>query len=247
MLQEKKIYGLVGKNIDYSFSKKYFNEKFIKQNFKNCIYNNFDIENLKELKKIFTINNLMGLNITIPFKEKIIPLLDSLNVDAFEIGAVNTVKITSDNKLIGHNTDYIGFTRAIKPYLTQKHKSAIILGTGGSSKAVKYSLNKLNISSINVSRKKTKGNLTYRELDSYKMKKCDIIINCSPVGTFPKIKESPKIPYQFINESHLCFDLIYNPQETKFLKESKKRNAITVNGLKMLELQAEESWKIWNM
>ena len=246
MLQEKKIYGLIGKNISYSFSKKYFNKKFIKTDFKNCCYKNFDLNNLENLNNIIKKNNIRGLNVTIPYKENIISLLDSLSLEATQIGAVNTIKIDSNKKLIGYNTDYIGFINSIKPLLNSKHKKAIILGSGGASKAIIYSLNKMNISSLIVSRNKLKGDITYQQLNSQKIKECQIIINCSPVGTYPNIDDYPKIPYEFINENHVCYDLIYNPNETKFLRESKKRNALTINGTKMLEIQAEESWKIWN-
>ena len=186
------------------------------------------------------------MNVTIPYKENIISLLDSLSLEATQIGAVNTIKIDSNKKLIGYNTDYIGFINSIKPLLNSKHKKAIILGSGGASKAIIYSLNKMNISSLIVSRNKLKGDITYQQLNSQKIKECQIIINCSPVGTYPNIDDYPKIPYEFINENHVCYDLIYNPNETKFLRESKKRNALTINGTKMLEIQAEESWKIWN-
>jgi shikimate dehydrogenase len=246
METEKNIFGLVGKNISYSYSKKHFNEKFKNLNLKNCQYENFDKPNLKDFEKIICVNNIKGLNITIPFKREIIPFLDSINIHAKKIGAVNTIKINSKKKLIGYNTDYIGFMKSIKPFLKKNHKKAIILGTGGASKAIIYALHMLNISTIQVSRIKSKGNITYKELDSKKMKECQIIINCSPVGTFPKINECPKIPYEHISESYICFDLIYNPKETKFIKESKKRNGVTINGEKMLEIQAEESWKIWN-
>ena len=246
MGSEKKIFGLVGKNISYSYSKKHFSEKFKNLNLKNCHYENFDMLNLEDFEKIICVDNIKGLNITIPFKREIIPFLDSIDIHAKKIGAVNTIKINSTKKLIGYNTDYIGFMKSVKPFLKKNHKKAIILGTGGASKAIIYALHMLNISTINVSRIKSKGDITYKDLDSKKMKECQIIINCSPVGTFPKINECPKIPYEHISESHICFDLIYNPKETKFIKESKKRNGVTINGEKMLEIQAEESWKIWN-
>jgi len=246
MGSEKKVFGLIGKNISYSFSKKHFSEKFKKLNLKNCRYENFDIPNLEDFEKIICSNNIKGLNITIPFKREIISLLNSIDINAEKIGAVNTIKINSKKKIIGYNTDYIGFIESIKPFLKKKHKKAIILGTGGASKAIIYALHMLNISTINVSRSKNKGDISYKDLDSKKMKECQIIINCSPVGTFPKINDCPEIPYEHINENHICFDLIYNPRETKFIKESRKRNGVTINGEKMLEIQAEESWKIWN-
>ena len=160
------------------------------------------------------------MNVTIPYKENIISLLDSLSLEATQIGAVNTIKIDSNKKLKGYNTDYIGFINSIKPLLNSKHKKAIILGSGGASKAIIYSLNKMNISSLIVSRNKLKGDITYQQLNSQKIKECQIIINCSPVGTYPNIDDYPKIPYEFINENHVCYDLIYNPNETKFLREN---------------------------
>ncbi|SUZ47890.1 uncharacterized protein METZ01_LOCUS744 [marine metagenome] len=169
-----------------------------------------------------------------------------LDLDAKKIGAVNTIKICSNNKLKGYNTDYIGFIKSISPLLNKTHKKAILLGSGGASKSIVFGLDKLNISSIIVSRSKEKGNITYEELNNEIINTCQIIINCSPVGTFPKINECPKIPYKYINSNHICYDLVYNPLQSKFLKESKKNNATILNGMEMLEIQAEESWKIWN-
>lgn len=246
MLPEKKIYGLIGKNINYSFSKNYFTNKFIKLKSKNCSYTNFDLLNIAEFENIILKNNLNGLNVTIPYKEKIIPYLDSLDLEAKLIGAVNTIKIDSNKKLKGYNTDYIGFLNSIKIHLTKKHKKAIILGSGGASKAIIHALKKLEITSITVSRNNLKGNLTYNDLDREVFNSCQIIINCSPVGTYPKVNECPNIPYQYIDSRHICYDLIYNPKETQFLKKSRLNNAFVINGMKMLKLQAEESWKIWN-
>ena len=246
MLPEKKTYGLIGKNINYSFSKNYFNNKFIKLKSKNCSYTNFDLLNIAEFENIILKNNLNGLNVTIPYKEKIIPYLDSLDLEAKLIGAVNTIKIDSNKKLKGYNTDYIGFLNSIKIHLTKKHKKAIILGSGGASKAIIHALKKLEITSITVSRNNLKGNLTYKDLDREVFNSCQIIINCSPIGTHPKVNECPNIPYQYIDSRHICYDLIYNPKETQFLKKSRLNNALVINGMKMLKLQAEESWKIWN-
>ena len=159
---------------------------------------------------------------------------------------VNTIKIDSNKKLKGYNTDYIGFLNSIKIHLTKKHKKAIILGSGGASKAIIHALKKLEITSITVSRNNLKGNLTYNDLDREVFNSCQIIINCSPIGTYPKVNECPNIPYQYIDSRHICYDLIYNPEETQFLKKSRLNNAFVINGMKMLKLQAEESWKIWN-
>lgn len=246
MLPEKKIYGLIGKNINYSFSKNYFTNKFIKLKSKNCSYTNFDLLNITEFENIILKNNLNGLNVTIPYKEKIIPYLDSLDLEAKLIGAVNTIKIDSNKKLKGYNTDYIGFLKSIKIHLTKKHKKAIILGSGGASKAIVHALKKLEITSITVSRNNLKGNLIYNDLDREVFNSCQIIINCSPIGTYPNVNECPNIPYQYIDSRHICYDLIYNPEETQFLKKSRLNSAFVINGMKMLKLQAEESWKIWN-
>ena len=246
MLLEKKTYGLIGKNINYSFSKNYFTNKFIKLKLKNCSYKNFDLLNILEFEDIISKNNLNGLNVTIPYKEKVIPYLDSLDLEAELIGAVNTIKIDSNKKLKGYNTDYIGFLNSIKIHLTKKHKKAIILGSGGASKAIVHALKKLEITSIIVSRNNLKGDLTYNDLNREVFNSCQIIINCSPIGTYPKLNECPNIPYQYIDSRHICYDLIYNPEETQFLKKSRLKKALVINGMKMLELQAEESWKIWN-
>tara|TARA_B100001079_G_scaffold266503_1_gene273749 strand:- start:314 stop:1057 length:744 start_codon:yes stop_codon:yes gene_type:complete len=246
MLQEKKTYGLIGKNISYSFSKSYFTNKFKKSNLEsNYTYENLDLDDINQFKNIIE-KKFNGFNVTIPYKEKIIEFLDLLDLDAKKIGAVNTIKICSNNKLKGYNTDYIGFIKSISPLLNKTHKKAILLGSGGASKSIVFGLDKLNISSIIVSRSKEKGNITYEELNNEIINTSQIIINCSPVGTFPKINECPKIPYKYINSNHICYDLVYNPLQSKFLKESKKNNATILNGMEMLEIQAEESWKIWN-
>ena len=247
MDQEKKTYGLLGKNIDYSFSKNYFLNKFKKLNLdSNYTYKNLDLNDLNQFRNIIEKKEFNGFNVTIPFKEKIIKFLDLLDSKAKKIGAVNTIKICSNYKLRGYNTDYIGFIKSIRPFLNKNHKKAILLGSGGASKSIVFGLNKLNISSIIVSRFKKKGDITYKELNSEIINKSQIIINCSPIGTFPKINECPKIPYNSINSNHICYDLVYNPIETEFLMKSKKNDAKILNGMKMLELQAEESWKIWN-
>ena len=247
MDQEKKTYGLLGKNIDYSFSKNYFLNKFKKLNLdSNYTYKNLDLNDLNQFRNIIEKKEFNGFNVTIPFKEKIIKFLDLLDSKAKKIGAVNTIKICSNYKLKGYNTDYIGFIKSIRPLLNKNHKKAILLGSGGASKSIVFGLNKLNISSIIVSRFKKKGDITYKELNSEIINKSQIIINCSPIGTFPKINESPKIPYNSINSNHICYDLVYNPIETEFLMKSKKNDAKILNGMKMLEIQAEESWKIWN-
>ena len=247
MLQEKKIYGLIGKKISYSFSKSYFTNKFKNSHLDSYYsYKNLDLDDINQFKNIIEQKKFNGFNVTIPYKEKIIKFLDILDSDAEKIGAVNTIKVCSNNQLKGYNTDYIGFIKSISPILNKKHKKALLLGSGGASKSIIFGLEKLNISSIVVSRSKEKGNVTYEELNNEIINASQIIINCSPVGTFPKINKCPKIPYKYINSEHICYDLIYNPLESKFLKESKKNNATILNGMEMLKIQAEESWKIWN-
>lgn len=236
-----KTYGLIGKNISYSFSRNYFANKFKKEDIKNSQYINFDIDNLSELNNIFNTDNF-GFNVTIPYKEVIIPYLDSLDFHAEKIGAVNTIKIENEKK-IGFNTDWIGFKKSIEPLLNSHHTKALILGTGGASKAVIYALDQLKIETLMVSRY---GEISYEDLSEEIIQNHAIIINCTPVGTFPNVDAAPEIPYHFITKNHLAYDLIYNPAETLFLKKCKEKGAVVKNGLEMLEIQAEASWKIWN-
>lgn len=236
-----KTYGLIGKNISYSFSRNYFANKFKKEDIKNSQYINFDIDNLSELNNIFNTDNF-GFNVTIPYKEVIIPYLDSLDFHAEKIGAVNTIKIENEKK-IGFNTDWIGFKKSIEPLLNSHHTKALILGTGGASKAVIYALDQLKIETLMVSRY---GEISYEDLSEEIIQNHAIIINCTPVGTFPNIDAAPEIPYHFITKNHFAYDLIYNPAETLFLKKCKEKGAVVKNGLEMLEIQAEASWKIWN-
>ncbi len=240
-------FGLIGKNISYSFSKNYFNNKFTDESILDATYKNFDIQTINEFCDVLESNlNLKGLNVTIPYKESIIPHLDKLHKKAKKIGAVNTIKITEKGKLIGYNTDCYGFKKAIKPYLKPKHKRALILGTGGASKAIAFSLKQLNIDYQFVSRKPSKkGYLTYKSLTGDIIDTHLIIINCTPLGTFPNVNEAPNIPYRSISKNHILFDLIYNPNETLFLKNGKQNQATTINGYSMLTYQAEKAWKIW--
>ena len=246
MSEEQKTYGLVGKSISYSFSEKYFTEKFKKNKIQNCTYKNFDLNNIKDIVSILKENDLKGLNITIPYKEQVLSYLDEIEDNAKLIGAINTIKINKDKTLTGYNTDFIGFINTLRPHINSNCKKALILGTGGASKAIEYGLKKLNIESKKISRNKKKGDLTYQEIDSDIIKEYQIIINTTPIGTYPDIENCPDIPYKYLTKKHICYDLIYNPDETTFLRKSKKKGAITINGLRMLEIQAEESWKIWN-
>jgi shikimate dehydrogenase len=244
---EIKKYGLIGKNISYSFSKNHFTTKFKQENLSNFSYENFDISDLNQLQDI--VNEtlyLKGLNITIPYKETVFPFLDKINKKALAIGAVNTIKITKKNKLKGYNTDYYGFTKSIKPYLKSHHKKALILGTGGASKAVAYALHSLEIEYKFVSRNPKIDQLNYGDLDQEIFNDFHLIINCTPLGTFPAIEECPPLPYSLFTKNHLAFDLIYNPAETSFLRKAKEFNAETLNGHQMLVYQAEKAWEIWN-
>lgn len=240
-------FGLIGKNISYSFSREYFKKKFEKENIKDATYLNFDLKNIEEFESIFKENpEIAGLNVTIPYKEEIIPYLDKLSKKAKKIRAVNTIKITKNGNLKGYNTDCYGFKKSIKPLLKKHHKRALILGTGGASKAIAFTLKELNIEFKYVSRKKSVSCFSYNEIDDTILKKFQIIINCSPLGTYPNIEEYPNIPYKYLTNQHLLFDLIYNPTETRFLQFGKQQGTQTCNGLKMLELQAEKAWEIWN-
>ncbi|WP_298901569.1 shikimate dehydrogenase [uncultured Psychroserpens sp.] len=240
--------GLLGKNIDYSFSRGYFSKKFEAEEL-SCTYENFDIEDISDFEHLLkTHPDISGLNVTIPYKEQIIPYLDTLDKKAKKIGAVNTITINSKGKLKGHNTDCYGFKKSIKPFLKSHHKKALILGTGGASKAIAYTLKKLKIKYDYVSRQKSDSvKFTYDDLTIDHIKSYKVIINCTPLGTHPNINSCPNLPYDGISNKHLVFDLIYNPEETKFLKIAKLQGASTINGYQMLVFQAEKSWKIWNL
>lgn len=239
-------YGLIGKNISYSFSKTHFSEKFKTEHIKNSSYENFDLSSIHDFASIFkTENTIKGLNVTIPYKENIIPFLDKISNKAARIGAVNTIRITKKGKLKGYNTDEYGFRKSLTPLLQKHHKKALILGTGGASKAIAFSLKKLHIPYQFVSRK-TDGHFNYDSLTDTVIKDHQIIINCTPLGTFPNIEDCPNIPYNAISNQHLLYDLIYNPEETTFLKKGRKKGATTRNGFKMLELQAEKAWELWH-
>ena len=242
--EQSKIYGLVGRNIGYSFSKKFFTEKFKKEKI-NCVYTNFDIQKIEEFKSIINEFNIHGLNVTIPYKESIIDQLDSINPIAKEIGAVNTIKI-HNNVLSGYNTDYLGFYESLKEIIKPNSK-ALSLGTGGASKAIAYALKLLKVKYVFVSRsKKNKDNITYNEINQDIIDKHKLIINCTPVGTHPETKQIPPIPISLINNQHIVYDLIYNPTKSLLLKKSQENGAMIINGYQMLENQAIESWKIWN-
>lgn len=241
--------GLIGKDISYSFSRGYFLEKFEKMKIEDLTYGNFDIPEVEEFPFLVyqKEDEFKGFNVTIPYKQSIMKYLTSLDEDAAKIGAVNTIKITEANEMIGYNTDIYGFENSLKPLLNDNHKKALILGTGGASKAIIFVLNKLNIEFKVVSRNPSKDNeIGYLDLTEQMITSHKLIINSSPVGTHPNVNECPNIPYEYISDAHYLFDLIYNPDVTMFLKKGQNAGATIKNGLEMLELQAEKSWEIWN-
>jgi shikimate dehydrogenase len=240
-----KQFGLIGKNIEYSFSKKYFEKKFLSiEKYKNYNYKNFDVEHISEIEVIYEEENLSGLNVTIPYKEKVIPYLDGLSDCAKEIGAVNTI-IFKNGKKIGDNTDAIGFELALKEFTTEFGVKALILGSGGASKAIEFVLNKNKIDLLVVSRNPKGNQIRYSDISQKLVDNYPLIVNCSPIGTFPKINDFPKIPYEYMSNKNHLFDLIYNPKETQFMKKGLNNGAKVCNGYKMLVLQAEASWKLW--
>ena len=242
-------YGLVGYPLKHSFSIGYFNEKFSSEKIE-AEYINFEIPDINNFPEIIQANpNLHGLNVTIPYKEKVIPYLDELDKQAAAIGAVNVIKIIRNKggkpKLIGYNSDIIGFTQSIQPLLLSHHKKALILGTGGASKAVFHGLKNLGIEAKFVSRTARFGMLTYEELNAEIIKEYTVIVNCTPVGMYPKVDACPDIPYEAITSEHLLYDLLYNPHITLFMKKGEAKGAVTKNGLEMLLLQAFAAWEIW--
>lgn len=246
-------FGLIGFPLKHSFSAKFFNEKFNSENI-DAEYINFEIDEIEKVTEIVRSSpKLRGLNVTIPYKEQIFDFLDKVSDDAKKIGAVNVIKVEqADNdqnkrKLTGFNTDYIGFKKSISPLLNPDiHNKALILGTGGASKAVTHALSDLGIDWKYVSRTASADRLTYNDLNKAVLEEYTIIVNASPIGTFPDIDQAPAIPYQYITSAHLLYDLVYNPAETKFLNEGKIRGATIKNGEEMLRLQALAAWDIWN-
>ena len=245
-----KRYGLIGYPLKHSFSRRYFNEKFEAENIA-AEYVNFEIPRIKDLNDVVSSNpNLCGLNVTIPYKEQVIPLLDELHPDAAAIGAVNVIEIAQQTdgrrKLIGHNSDVYGFTRSIEPLLKPHHTKALILGTGGASKAVRAGLTKLGLESVFVSRTPQQGQLGYADLNAGILGEYTVIVNCTPVGMFPNTEVGPDLPYHLLTSQHLLYDLIYNPDTTLFMKRGMEQGAQAANGLQMLLLQAIRAWEIWN-
>ena len=246
--EKNKLYGLLGKNISYSFSRGYFTDKFENLKLTKSKYVNFDLQNIEDFPTIIDENeHLKGINVTIPYKEEIIPFLSKIDKTAKKIGAVNTIKFTKRGNLKGYNSDVVGFENSLIPLLKKHHKRALILGTGGASKAIAYALKRNDIKYKFVSRNpEGKKEISYDSLTKEVMENHTIIINSTPLGTFPDIDKCPNIPYQFITKNHILYDLIYNPAISTFLSKGNEKEATTKNGLQMLELQAEESWRIWN-
>ncbi|MDR2775135.1 MAG: shikimate dehydrogenase [Tannerella sp.] len=246
-----KKYGLIGFPLGHSFSKDFFNQKFASEGI-DAEYVNFEIENVNDLKYVLRENSsLCGLNVTLPHKMNVIPLLDSITDNARNIGAVNVIKFKKGGlfgklHLEGHNSDILGFKKSIEPLLNETHRKALILGTGGASKAICHGLKQLGIESIFVSRTQKEFGITYEEITQNTIANYTVIVNTTPVGMYPKSDICPNIPYRYITPGHIMYDLLYNPDETLFMKKGKDRGAVVKNGLEMLLLQAFASWEIWN-
>ncbi len=243
--KKKNRFGLLGKNISYSFSQAYFTQKFDNLGLTDHSYENFDIQNISAFEQLLSQNQLKGLNVTIPYKEEVIPFLAAIDRKAELIGAVNTIKFT-EKGLKGYNTDAYGFQKSIEPFIKPHHTKALILGTGGASKAIRFVLEELGIDHSYVSRSKREDGFTYEELNKEIIQDYTVIINCTPLGTYPDVNDKPALPYQHLCKEHLLFDLIYNPKKTAFLLEGELKGAEICNGLKMLKLQAEKAWEIWS-
>ena len=243
-----KTYGLIGKSLSHSFSKEYFLQKFKKKSISNCTYVNVELETISNFKaKIKEYPNCKGLNVTIPYKESIIPFLDEIDPIAEKIGAVNTIQFLENGNLKGYNTDVVGFRNSIKPFLDLNHTRALIFGTGGASKAIAFVLKDLGIPFYYVSRSpKSNKEIRYEDVHKSSIESFRFLINCTPLGTFPDVEKMISVDVNGIGNKHLVYDLVYNPAQTLLLKSAKEKGAIAVNGLSMLRIQAEESWRIWN-
>jgi len=236
-------FGLIGRSLKHSFSKIYFEEKFKREGL-DCSYELFELQDVSGIRGFISRNNLVGLNVTIPYKQDVMPFLDGIDEEAKEIGAVNTIRI---NKILeGFNTDSRAFGKSLEEFFDVRGKEALILGTGGASRAVAFALKKLGVDYLFVSRKPEVGEIGYADLNREVMASHLIIVNATPLGMFPDTHSYPEIPYELLTREHLLYDLTYNPEETEFLRRGKERGAKTINGLRMLHLQAEYSWQIWN-
>jgi shikimate dehydrogenase len=240
---DNKLFGLLGKDIGYSFSRNYFSNKFAAENLQ-YEYVNFDLENLSTFKSLLKRKDISGMNVTIPYKQEVIPFLDGLDPVAKAIGAVNTI-VFKDEKRLGYNTDHTGFQKTLLNHLKPNHDKALVLGTGGASKAVCYVLEQLEIQTLKVSRNEGQDRKAYHQLTAKDYKEYTLLINCTPLGTHPNTDAYPPIDYTHINAEHLLYDLIYNPEVTAFMQIGKDKGAITLNGYQMLVEQAEASWSLW--
>ena len=239
-------FGLIGKTLKHSFSKNYFTQKFTEEGIVNCSYENFELQLIDELPELIAGNpDIEGLNITIPYKEEVLQFLYRKDEVVEEIGACNCIKI-KDGKCYGYNTDVVAFKKVLQSRIETQHTCALILGSGGASKAVQYALKELHIDFLLVSRHKQQNGLGYEEVSEEIIQKHPLIVNTTPLGMYPNINDDPPIPYDAITSQHLLYDLIYNPAKTKFLQQGEKKGAQILNGYEMLVIQAEESWKIWN-
>ena len=244
-MKDRTRFGLIGKNIEYSFSRKYFLEKFNSdKNLSGYNYENFDIKSINLVKKFISDKDLGGLNVTIPYKEEIIPYLDELSAEAKEIGAVNTICF-ENNRKIGYNTDIYGFTESLKVNSINNIDAMIIMGTGGVAKTIIYFCKKNKIPYNIISRKKSKNYLTYADINQSLFEGNVLIVNCTPIGTYPNINKCPDLPYNLIEKGNILYDLVYNPSETLFIKKGKEIGCRTLNGYEMLKFQAEMSWNLW--
>ena len=242
-------YGLIGYPLGHSFSKKYFSEKFQKEKIDDAVYDNYPLENVEDFVALYKGDpELEGLNVTIPHKETVIPYLDVLSEDARNIGAVNTICLctkTGRMVIVGHNTDTVGFRRSLEDQMEDPPERAIVLGTGGASKAVVYVLEQMDVQVIRVSSSGKEGAISYDDLTEKLVKSAKLIVNTTPLGMYPDIDSCPRIPFDALTTDHLLFDLVYNPVVTKFMQEGRNRGASAVNGYDMLVYQAEEAWEIW--
>jgi shikimate dehydrogenase len=239
----KMVFGLLGKSLGHSFSQEYFTKKFEVEGI-DAVYQNLELAQIDELKTVLRTENLKGLNVTIPYKSDVIPFLDGLSDEAAKIGAVNTI-INENGKWIGANTDAFGFQQMIKPFLLNIHERALILGNGGASKAVAYVLKSIGLDVIFAARNPQVGQFHLSEVNDMMVKHCGIIVNTTPVGTWPNVDDYISIPFHALTDAHLVVDLIYNPEQTEFLKRASEQGATTLNGLTMLYQQAEKSWQLW--
>ena len=240
-----KQYGLIGKSLSHSFSPLFFKQFFEKNNI-SAEYKKYEIQSIEEVKELLSQKNA-GYNVTIPYKESILPFLDEIDPTAKEIGAVNTI-VFKNNKSIGYNTDAFGFKQSIKPFLTNKHDSALIFGTGGAAKAVAFVLKEIGIKVLYVSRQANgiKNHFAYTDVNENMISACKLLVNCTPLGMSPQTKTSVDIPFEALGKEHLVIDLIYNPEKTLFLERAQKQQATILNGASMLKEQAMESWRLWN-